>query len=90
MKFVSDLWTISGFSPVSLVFSTNKTNLRDITVILLKVALNAITLTLNYFLNYTWVLTGLKPQVEDRGGLSLRVGLLSSYNRENFVMDNSG
>jgi hypothetical protein len=39
-KFVSDLQQVSG-SPVS---STNKTDLHDITEILLKVALNTITL----------------------------------------------
>jgi hypothetical protein len=44
MKFVSDLWHVGGFTPVS---STNKTDCHDITEILLKVALNTITLTPN-------------------------------------------
>jgi hypothetical protein len=35
------------FSPGTLVSSTNKTDLQDITEILLKVALNTITLTHN-------------------------------------------
>ena len=40
IKFVSDLWQVSGYS----VSSTNKTDRLDITEILLKVALNTITL----------------------------------------------
>jgi len=43
IKFVSDLWQVSGFLWVS---STNKTDRHDIAEILLKVALNIITLTL--------------------------------------------
>jgi hypothetical protein len=42
IKFVSDLRQVGFFPPVS---STNKTDRHDITVILLKVALNSITLT---------------------------------------------
>jgi hypothetical protein len=42
VKFVSDLCQVSVFFPVS---STNKTDSHDITEILLKVALNTITLT---------------------------------------------
>ena len=42
IKFVSDLW----FSPGTPVSSTNKTDRHNITEILLKVALNTITLTL--------------------------------------------
>jgi hypothetical protein len=47
IKFVSDLWQVDDFSPVS---STNKTDRHDVTEILLKVLLNTITLPLNYFL----------------------------------------
>jgi hypothetical protein len=39
IKFVGDLWEVGGFS-------TNKTDRHDITEILLKVALNTITITL--------------------------------------------
>ena len=45
-QFVSDLRQDRWFSPV---FSTNKTDRHDIAEILLKVALNTITLTLNLF-----------------------------------------
>ena len=47
------LWLAAGrlFSPGTLVSSTNKTDHHDITEILLKVALNTITLTL-YFYKY--------------------------------------
>ena len=49
IKFVSDLRQVSGFPRVS---STNKTDRHDIAEILLKVALNTITLTLTiFFLN---------------------------------------
>jgi hypothetical protein len=44
-KFVIDLWQVRWFSPDTLVFSTNKTDRYDITEILLKVALNTITIT---------------------------------------------
>jgi len=43
-SFVSDLLQIGGFSLGIPVSSTNKTDLHDITEILLKVALNTITL----------------------------------------------
>jgi hypothetical protein len=43
IKFVSDLRQVGGFLRVS---SINKTDCQDITEILLKVALNIITLTL--------------------------------------------
>ena len=43
IKFVRDLWQVCGF----LQGITNKIGRHDITVILLKVALNTITLTLN-------------------------------------------
>ena len=46
IKFVSDLRLVSGICLCTPVFSTNKTDCHDITEILLKVALNAITLTL--------------------------------------------
>jgi hypothetical protein len=38
IKFVSDLWQVSGFLPGPPVSSTNKTDRHDITKILLKVA----------------------------------------------------
>jgi hypothetical protein len=47
IKFVSDLWQVGGFLRVLRVSSTNKTDRHDITEILLKVALNTITLTWN-------------------------------------------
>jgi hypothetical protein len=43
IEFVNYLWQITPGTPVS---STNKTDHHDITEILLKVALNTITLTL--------------------------------------------
>jgi hypothetical protein len=45
IKCVSDLQQVDGFLRVQ-VSSTNKTDCNDITEILLKVALNTITLTL--------------------------------------------
>jgi hypothetical protein len=45
IKFVSDLRQVGGFSPGALASSINKTNRRDITEILLKVALNIINKT---------------------------------------------
>ena len=45
IKFVSDLRQVSDFLPV---LSTNKTDFHDITEILLKVAINTITLTLSH------------------------------------------
>jgi hypothetical protein len=47
IKFVSDLRWIGWISPVT---STNKTNRKDITGTLLKVALNTITLTLTLYI----------------------------------------
>ena len=48
IKFVSDLQQVCGFlRQGTLVSSTNKTDRHDITEILLKVALNTITLTHN-------------------------------------------
>ena len=47
IKFVSDLWWVGGFSQGTPVSSTNKTDRHDIVEILLKVALNTMTLTLN-------------------------------------------
>jgi ribosomal protein S15P/S13E len=41
-----------GFSPVSLVSSTNETDCHDITKILLKLALNTIILTLSKKYNH--------------------------------------
>jgi hypothetical protein len=46
IKFVSDLQQVVGFSPGPPVSSTNKTDRYDITEILLKVALNTVTLIL--------------------------------------------
>ena len=43
---ISDLRQVGGFSPGSPVSFTSKTESHDITEILLKVALNTITLTL--------------------------------------------
>ena len=45
IKFVSDLRQVGFFSPSAPVSSTNKTDRRDIAEILLKVALNIITIT---------------------------------------------
>ena len=42
IKFVSDLWQVSGFFPDPTVSFTNKTDCQDITEILLNVALNTI------------------------------------------------
>ena len=55
IKFVSDLRQVGGFffSPGTMVSSTNNTDCRDITEILLKVALNTINQT-NLFL-VTWL-----------------------------------
>jgi len=48
LKFVSDLQQVSGFLRYSgLISSTNKTDLHNIAEILLKMALNTITLTPN-------------------------------------------
>ena len=47
-------WLVAGwwFSPGTLVSSTNKTDRHDITELLLKVALNTITLTLKIYILY--------------------------------------
>ena len=45
INFVSDLWQISCFLPDTPVSSTNKTDCHDMAEILLKVALNIITIT---------------------------------------------
>jgi hypothetical protein len=47
LKFVSDLQQVGGFLLGTPVSSTNKTDRHDITEILLKVALNTITITLS-------------------------------------------
>jgi hypothetical protein len=60
IKFVSDLRHVGGFLPGTPVSSTNNTDRHDIIEILLKVALNTITLNLlrdwciylNLFLDY--------------------------------------
>jgi hypothetical protein len=44
IKLVSDLRQVGGFFAGTLVSSTNKTDGHDITEILLKVALNTITM----------------------------------------------
>jgi hypothetical protein len=46
IKFVSDLRQVGGFLWVTPISSTNKTDRHDMTEILLKGALNTITLTL--------------------------------------------
>jgi hypothetical protein len=48
IKFISALWQVGGFLGVLLipVSSTNKTDLHDITEILLKVAFKTIILTI--------------------------------------------
>ena len=48
MKFVSDLWHVGCFLMVLQFPQNNETDLHDIAEILLKVALNTITLTLIY------------------------------------------
>ena len=48
IKFVSDLRQVGGFLQVLLVSSTNKIDHHDITEILLKVALNTVTLIKEY------------------------------------------
>jgi hypothetical protein len=48
IKFVSDLWQVCGLFPGTPVSSTSKTDRHDIPEILLKVALNTITLTLTF------------------------------------------
>ena len=57
IKFVDNLRQVGGFSLCTQVFSTNKTNGHDITEILLKVALNTITLTLqlNFLFNNLFI-----------------------------------
>jgi hypothetical protein len=42
IKFVSDLWQVSGFLRVTPVSSTNNTDRHNITEILLKVELNTV------------------------------------------------
>jgi hypothetical protein len=49
IKCVSDLRQVGGFFSGTPVTSTNKTDRNDITEILLKVALNTMTLTLAIF-----------------------------------------
>ena len=51
IKFVSDLRHVGGYRRVLLVPSPNKTDRHDIIEILLKVALNTITLTLQRHLH---------------------------------------
>ena len=45
IKFVSDLRQVGDVSPCTPDSSTNKTDLNDVNEILLKVALNTITVT---------------------------------------------
>jgi hypothetical protein len=56
IKLVNDLRQVCGFLGVLRLSSTNKTDRHDITEILLKVALNTITLTLTsvYKITYTY------------------------------------
>jgi hypothetical protein len=51
IKFVSNLRQVGGFLPGTPVSSTNKTDRHDIPGILLKVALNIITLALTLDIN---------------------------------------
>jgi hypothetical protein len=51
IKFVSDLQQVGGF--IRVLQYTNKTDRHDITEILLKVALNTITPTLNPYINFS-------------------------------------
>jgi hypothetical protein len=51
IKFVSNLRQVGGFLPGTPVSSTNKTDRHDIHGILLKVALNIITLALTFDIN---------------------------------------
>ena len=46
IKFVREFGQVSGFLKVLFVSSTNKTDCHDITTILLKVALNTITIAI--------------------------------------------
>ena len=46
IKLVSDLWLVGGFNPGTVVSPPNRIDCHDIIEILLKVALNTITLTL--------------------------------------------
>ena len=52
IKFVSDLRQFSVFFSSTLVSSTSKTDRHDITEILLKVALNTVTLTISRKASY--------------------------------------
>ena len=72
ITFVSDLQQVRGFCPCTPVFPTNKTDRHDITEILLKVALSAITLTIIDFRLINGnvsarllILTGRKETTED-------------------------
>ena len=55
IKFVRDLRQVGGFFPGTSVSSTNKTDLHDITEILLKLELNTITLTLTIQIILTYM-----------------------------------
>ena len=54
VKFVSDLRQVDGFLWVLRFLSTNKTDYHDITEILLKVALNTITILLS-IIHLIWI-----------------------------------
>ena len=54
IQFVSLLLQVDGYSPGTPVFSTNKTDCHDITEILLKVALNTITQTIEPIFSTAW------------------------------------
>ena len=55
IKFVSHLRQVGGFLRVLWVSSTNKTDIHDITEILLKVALNTIPLTYIYSVLFSMI-----------------------------------
>ena len=61
-------WFAAGrwFSPSTLVSFTNKTDHHDIAEILLNVALNTITLTLNVHCPNSWLISGFVTKVTRR------------------------
>ena len=65
IKFVSDWQHVGSFLQVSLVFSTSKTYCQDIIEILLKVALNTITLTQFKCLAYDWTVNQINERLPD-------------------------
>ena len=69
IKFVNNLWQVCDITRHSTrVSSTNKTDCHDITEILLKVAVNTITLTLAILIESE---TGVDPGFQVREGQTL-------------------